>query len=426
MISSTSFIKRLAVALILALCSISSSYAQDTLSVPPQRSWLKKVGDNKIFLATISGAPLLGAIALSEKTNDKFRSIREQYAPNFNTNIDDYILYAPAVAMLSMKMAGVKSRSSWGRLIISDALAATIATTCDNSMKKHINYWRPDLGGHNSFPSGHTTNSFVIATIFAKEYGYISPWLTAGAYSIATTTGIMRIANNRHWIRDVIMGAGIGVLSTEMGYLIADAIFKEKGLNIPDEYNFDELQKPSFLSVYFGSNIPLNGYPVEQETPFGLSSGTAIGLEGAYFFNKYIGAGARWSVSSSRAVGKDPNDVEEGLLYYFMSFSDCLYYSMSFSSGLYLSKPLGKRWLLGGKLLGDYVSYPTMRYNDTTVPHDHGFGFGTGASITFRARPNYGLKMFADLNIRPPHGSAKEAHWSSITCGFAFSFLCPQ
>lgn len=402
------------------------SYAQDSVFVSPNKPWLKNIGNNKCFLSAVSGAPLLGAIAISKKTNDKFRSIRNEYAPDFSTHIDDYLMYTPMMALAGMKMAGVKSRSSWGRLIVSDALALSIELSSVNLVKNNYTYWRPDLGGPNSFPSGHTANAFMMASMFAKEYGYISPWLSAGAYSIATSTGIMRMANNRHWIRDVIMGAGIGILSTEIGYLIADAIFKEKGLNIPDEYIFDELAKPSFLSVYFGKNIPLNGYPIEQETPFGISSGTAIGIEGAYFFNKFMGAGARLSASSTRAVGTDPNNVEADLIDYFMSFSDCMYYSLSLSSGLYLSMPLGNRWLLGGKLLGDYVSYPTMKQNETPVPHNSGLGFGTGASITFRARPNYGLKMFADLNVRPPHSSKKNGMWTSITCGFAFSFLCPQ
>lgn len=417
---------RSAIAIIMALCCISTSYAQDTLSVSNQKTWLKKVGENKIFLTAISGAPLLGIIAMSEKTNDKFRSLRNQYIPDFSSHVDDYIPYAPAAALLSMKMAGVKSRSSWGRMIVSDALALSLELTSVNTVKNNYTYWRPDLGGPNSFPSGHTANAFMLATMFAKEYGYISPWLTAGAYSVATSTGIMRMANNRHWIRDVIMGAGIGILSTEIGYLIADAIFKERGLNIPDEYNFDELSRPSFLSVYFGKNIPIKGYPIEQETPFGLSSGTALGLEGAYFFNRHIGIGGRWSVSSARAIGKDLDDVEEGLLYYFMSFSDCMYYAMSFSSGMYVSKSLGNRWLLGGKLLGDFVTYPSMNYNGTVVPHDRELGFGTGASITFRARPNYGIKMFADLNVRPSHSTMESELWTSVTCGFAFSFLCPQ
>ncbi|MBT6005211.1 MAG: phosphatase PAP2 family protein, partial [Prolixibacteraceae bacterium] len=39
------------------------------------------------------------------------------------------------------------------------------------------------------------------------------------AYSCAATVGILRTAKNAHWISDVVAGAGIGILSTELVYL---------------------------------------------------------------------------------------------------------------------------------------------------------------------------------------------------------------
>ena len=64
-----------------------------------------------------------------------------------------------------------------------------------------------------------------------KEYGLTrSPWYSVAGYSIATLTGAMRMLNNRHWISDVLVGAGIGVMSVDLGYLFADLIYKDKGL----------------------------------------------------------------------------------------------------------------------------------------------------------------------------------------------------
>ena len=65
-----------------------------------------------------------------------------------------------------------------------------------------------------------------------KEYGDRSPWYSISAFTVATATGISRILNNRHWLSDVLAGAGIGILSTELGYYLADLIFKDKGLRI--------------------------------------------------------------------------------------------------------------------------------------------------------------------------------------------------
>lgn len=95
--------------------------------------------------------------------------------------------------------------------------------------------------------------------MLAKEYGHKSPWVGIGAYSVAT--GLMRMANNKHWLSDVLAGAGIGILSTELGYFLADLIFKEKGISTIDASgSFDRMYKPSFLGLYIGINIPLNGY----------------------------------------------------------------------------------------------------------------------------------------------------------------------
>lgn len=52
---------------------------------------------------------------------------------------------------------------------------------------------------------------------------------------MATATGLMRMANNKHWLSDVMVGAGIGILSTEFGYWIADAICGNKGLLMSDK-----------------------------------------------------------------------------------------------------------------------------------------------------------------------------------------------
>ncbi len=65
---------------------------------------------------------------------------------------------------------------------------------------------------NNSFPSGHTTVSFAIATVFASEYrdNNLVPII---AYSLATLVGVSRISENQHWTTDVFTGAAIGYLS---------------------------------------------------------------------------------------------------------------------------------------------------------------------------------------------------------------------
>jgi membrane-associated phospholipid phosphatase len=55
---------------------------------------------------------------------------------------------------------------------------------------------------------------------FGYQYGDQSVWYTIGGYTVATATGTFRMLNNRHWLSDVLVGAGIGILSAKASYII--------------------------------------------------------------------------------------------------------------------------------------------------------------------------------------------------------------
>ena len=171
------------------------------------------------------GIPLFfsGLIAKSEKTafrqdynnpNTKIRLIKT----NFHNEIDNYTQYVPLALTIGLKIAGVESRSDWPRFWASSAASAAIMAGLVNGIKYTASEMRPDGSTRNSWPSGHTATAFLAATILHKEYGLTrSPWYSVGAYTLATATGVMRVLNNRHWISDVLSGAGIGILSVELG-----------------------------------------------------------------------------------------------------------------------------------------------------------------------------------------------------------------
>lgn len=64
---------------------------------------------------------------------------------------------------------------------------------------------------NSSFPSGHTTVAFAVATVFAKEYRNIT-WVPITAYSVASLVGLSRLTQNKHWATDIIVGATLGYL----------------------------------------------------------------------------------------------------------------------------------------------------------------------------------------------------------------------
>lgn len=136
------------------------------------------------------------------------RQLRNNAVPGFRYKYDNYIQYSPAVLLVGLKAFGYESRSSWGRMLVSDAFSAAIMAGAVNGLKYTVRRLRPDETSRNSFPSGHTATAFMTAAMLDKEYGWRSPWFSIGGYTVAAVTGVSRILNNRHWMSDVISGGG--------------------------------------------------------------------------------------------------------------------------------------------------------------------------------------------------------------------------
>lgn len=64
-----------------------------------------------------------------------------------------------------------------------------------------------------SFPSGHTSIAFTNAALLYYEYKDSNVWYASSGFLFATATGVLRIANNKHYTSDVLAGAGIGFAS---------------------------------------------------------------------------------------------------------------------------------------------------------------------------------------------------------------------
>ena len=195
--------------------------------------------------------------------NTKIRLIKY----DFHSEIDNYTQFSGIALTAGLKMAGVEGRSSWPRLFASSLASYAVMAGFVNGIKYTASEMRPDGTTRNSWPSGHTATAFVGATILHKEYGLTrSPWYSIAGYTVATATGVMRVLNNRHWISDVLSGAGIGILSTELAYGICDLLFKKKGLLMNDLSAYTDLStNPSFFAISMGiglgnKNLTLPGF----------------------------------------------------------------------------------------------------------------------------------------------------------------------
>lgn len=65
--------------------------------------------------------------------------------------------------------------------------------------------------GGQSFPSGHATTIWALATVIAEEYSD-KPWIKISAYSAAAAVSMARFTGRSHFTSDVLAGSALGYL----------------------------------------------------------------------------------------------------------------------------------------------------------------------------------------------------------------------
>jgi hypothetical protein len=221
-----------------------------------------------------------------------------RYLPGFSNDIDDYTQYIPWAAALALDPLGVKSKHTFYRKAATMATGAAASLIVIQGLKYGIGETRPDGSANNSFPSGHTATAFMGAHIFHKEYGERSIYYSIGAYMLATFTGIFRQLNDRHWISDVFVGAGLGISLTEFAYWANGKWFKEKGINEIDIVRKDpNRERPSYLGVKFGY-AGLTSRFSEDDSGISARDGFTVGMDGAWFFSEHVGVGGEFGFQS--------------------------------------------------------------------------------------------------------------------------------
>ncbi|MFT3827961.1 MAG: phosphatase PAP2 family protein [Chitinophagaceae bacterium] len=163
-----------------------------------------------------------GVVSLtSDGLEDWNQGIKEEIwteRPHKQLHIDNYLQWAPAVAVYGLNLAGIKGKNNFRDRTIIYGMSTLMMSATVFGVKKLTGEWRPDGSNKLSFPSGHTATAFAAAEFLRKEYQDVSPWYGIAGYAVAAATGYLRMYNNKHWLGDVVAGAGIGILSTDLAY----------------------------------------------------------------------------------------------------------------------------------------------------------------------------------------------------------------
>ncbi|MFI3280651.1 MAG: phosphatase PAP2 family protein [Rikenellaceae bacterium] len=147
------------------------------------------------------------------------------YNGNTPLKFDDYLQYSPIAIMWGLDLLpNIEPRHKFKQQTTILLLSTAASLLIVRGTKMIVDRARPDTGATNSFPSGHTATAFMGAELLHQEYGDQSVWISIAGYSLAAATGYMRVYNQRHYVGDVIAGAGVGILSAKIAYWLAPSI----------------------------------------------------------------------------------------------------------------------------------------------------------------------------------------------------------
>ena len=228
--------------LFLALPGISMAQIKDTVIVPKVSAWIVPATFIGYGGVSLMGKNVIRNLDLSTKDE-----LQEDH-PLFAAHADDYLQFAPAAAVYGLNLAGIKGRHTLVDATGYYLVAEVIMNGTVHVLKNVTHRQRPDHSGFDSFPSGHTANAFAAAEFLKQEYKDIAPWYSYAGYTVATATGVLRMYNNKHWLSDVVAGAGFGILSTKLAYIIYP---KVKRLIVGKE-NVNYNLVPSYQQHTFG------------------------------------------------------------------------------------------------------------------------------------------------------------------------------
>ena len=177
--------------------------------------------------ALITGA----LIATDQKTGDLLPNTEDQstWSLRISQIGAPYTLAGMAAAMylVSRATGDKKARETGflGAIAIAHSQIVTQGLKLASQRIRPLEYREENHGGTgffkggDSFPSGHASGSFALATVFTYEYGRDHKWVPYTAYGLASVVAASRLSAQKHWVSDIFVGG-------TMGFLVGRFVYK--------------------------------------------------------------------------------------------------------------------------------------------------------------------------------------------------------
>ncbi|PYS74252.1 MAG: hypothetical protein DMF69_02250 [Acidobacteria bacterium] len=125
-----------------------------------------------------------------------------------------------------------------GEASINGFIVATALKTISQRVRPKEGRDRSEFfDGGTSFPSGHSTQAWAVATVIANEY-HDRRLVQVAAYGVASAVSIARFTAGKHYLSDVLVGSALG-------YGIGHYVYRKHHRDTSDLADVNELDKPS-------------------------------------------------------------------------------------------------------------------------------------------------------------------------------------
>ena len=155
-----------------------------------------------------------GAASVAIGNHDQRITARLAASPTLDRVFEPGEMAGSGVVQVSAAVAtyavGRFMKSPKGTAVGADLVRAQLLNAAlTQGIKLSVGRARPD-GGRYSFPSGHSSSSFALASVLERHLG----WKAAvPAYTLAAYVAASRLQENRHFASDIVFGAAVGIVA---------------------------------------------------------------------------------------------------------------------------------------------------------------------------------------------------------------------
>ena len=203
--------------LVVVCTSQASAQTPEPGAGAPIRPQLISRSEAIIAVAAVTTAALLDGTIRTEAQNHRSggRNGLASFGNTFGT-----LIYVGPMLVTTWASGKITGQHGLARASVTAGAAGIVAGGITGFLKLGFGRVRPRDGGdpdvfrpftqNASFPSGHTTVAFAVATSLAQSTR--DGWSDVLFYGIAGMTGLARINDDKHWLSDVVAGGTIGYL----------------------------------------------------------------------------------------------------------------------------------------------------------------------------------------------------------------------